>query len=150
MNVGIVTCPQQSCIIVERFGRYHRMLPPGLHFSMPWPLESMRQHELRERPYEVQRAPAITKDNVDLTIDAVVYLKVVDPYKANYAVDDPVTAMLILAQTTVRSRIGEMTLDQTFKNREELNAHVVAVLAQAGHEGWVAACTSLSKAACST
>ena len=85
----------------------------------------MRRHELRERPYEVQRAPAITKDNVDLVLDAVVYLRVVDPYKANYAVADPITAMLILAQTTVRSRIGEMTLDQTFKNREELNSHVV-------------------------
>jgi len=66
-------------------------------------------------------------------------LRVVDPYKANYAVDDPVTAMLILAQTTVRSRIGEMTLDQTFKNREELNAHVVNVLARAGEE-WGIVC----------
>lgn len=78
----------------------------------------------------MQRAPAITKDNVDLTIDAVVYLKVVDPYRARYAVDDPITAMLILAQTTVRSRIGEMSLDQTFKNREELNAHVGELLAR--------------------
>ena len=95
---------------------------------------------LRERPYEVQRAPAITKDNVDLTLDAVVYLRIVDPYKANYAVDNPITAMLILAQTTVRSRIGEMTLDETFKNREALNAHVVAVLAQAGQE-WGVVCT---------
>ena len=79
---------------------------------------------------EVQRAPAITKDNVDLVLDAVVYLRIVDPYKAAYAVDDPVTAMLILAQTTVRSRIGEMTLDQTFKNREELNARASAVTAR--------------------
>ena len=140
LNCGMVTCPQQSSMIVERFGKYHRMLTPGLHFTWPWPLESLRRHELRERPYEVQRAPAITKDNVDLVLDAVVYLRVVDPYRANYAVDDPVTAMLILAQTTVRSRIGEMTLDQTFKNREELNAHVVSVLAQAGSE-WGVVCT---------
>lgn len=140
INCGVVTCAQQSAVIVERFGKYHRTLEPGLHFSWPWPFESMRSHELRERPFPVQRAPAITKDNVDLTLDAVVYLRIVDPYKANYAVDDPVTAMLILAQTTVRSRIGEMTLDQTFKNREELNAHVVAVLAQAGHE-WGVVCT---------
>lgn len=140
LNVGCVTCPQQSVFVVERFGRYHRMLSPGLHFTYPWPLESIRGLELRERPFEVQRAPAITRDNVDMTIDAVVYLKIVDPYKANYAVDDPVTAMLILAQTTVRSRIGEMTLDETFKNREALNAHVVSVLAQAGHE-WGVVCT---------
>ena len=139
-NCGVTTCPQQSAVVVERFGKFHRMLGPGLHFSWPWPFESMRQHQLRERPFEVQRAPAITRDNVDLVLDAVVYLRIVDPYKANYAVDDPITAMLILAQTTVRSRIGEMTLDQTFKNREELNAHVVAVLAQAGAE-WGVVCT---------
>lgn len=140
INIGVVTCPQQSTIIVERFGRYHRQLSPGLHLACPWPIESMRQLELRERPYEVQRAPAITKDNVDLVLDAVVYLRIVDPYKANYAVDDPVTAMLILAQTTVRSRIGEMTLDQTFKNREELNDHVLRSLAEAGRE-WGVICT---------
>ena len=139
-NMGIVTCPQQSCMVVERFGKFNRMLTAGLHFCAPWPFESLRKHELRERPYEVQRAPAITRDNVDLVLDAVVYLRVVDPYKANYAVDDPVTAMLILAQTTVRSRIGEMTLDETFKNRESLNAHVVAVLAEAGRE-WGVVCT---------
>ena len=75
-----------------------------------------------------------------VTLDAVVYLRIVDPYKANYAIDDPITAMLILAQTTVRSRIGEMTLDETFKNREALNAHVVGVLTQAGQE-WGVVCT---------
>merc|ERR1719263_720306 len=96
--------------------------------------------ELRERPFNVQRLPAITRDNVDLVLDGVVYLRIVDPYKASYAVADPVEAMLILAQTTVRSRIGEMTLDQTFKNREELNSHVVAALDRAGQE-WGIDCT---------
>lgn len=139
-NVGVVTVPQQSVLVVERFGRYSRLLEPGLHGVWPWPINSLRSVPLRERPYEVQRAPAITKDNVDLTIDAVVYLRIVDPYRACYAVDDPITAMLILAQTTVRSRIGEMTLDETFKNREVLNAHVVSVLAQAG-EQWGVVCT---------
>ena len=125
---------------MERFGRFSKMLEPGLHFLWPWPINSMKAVPLRERPYEVQRAPAITKDNVDLTIDAVVYLRIVDPYRAMYAIDDPITAMLILAQTTVRSRIGEMTLDQTFKNREELNAHVVSILAAAG-DAWGIVCT---------
>ena len=85
INCGVVTCSEQQVVVVERFGKFHRMLRPGLHFTWPWPLESMRAHELRERPYEVQRAPAITKDNVDLTIDAVVYLRVDDAYKANCA-----------------------------------------------------------------
>ena len=140
LNCGIVTCPQQNVIVVEKFGKFHDMLEPGLHLAYPWPIKSMRMLELRERPYNMQGVPAITRDNVDMTLDGVVYLKIVDPYKASYAVDDPVRAMLILAQTTVRSRIGEMTLDQTFKNREELNAHVVAALDRAGRE-WGIDCT---------
>jgi len=140
VNVGVIACPEQSVMVVERLGRYHRMLTPGLHFTMPWPLESMRQLELRERPYHVKRAPAITRDNVDLFLDGVVYLRIVDPFKANYAVADPIEAMLILAQTTVRSRIGEMTLDQSFKNREELNSHVITALQHAGEE-WGIVCT---------
>jgi len=71
-NCGLVTCSQQRVLVVERFGKYSRMLTAGLHFTLPWPIESMRYHDLRERPYEVQRAPAITKDNVDLVLDAVV------------------------------------------------------------------------------
>ena len=69
-----------------------------------------------------------------MEIDGVVYLKIIDPYKANYVVSHAVDSMLVLAQTTVRSKIGELTLDQTFKNREELNAHVVEALRRVGHE----------------
>lgn len=140
INLGSVVTPEQSVFVVERLGRFHRMLSPGFHMLWPWPLESVYRVQLRERPYSVERAPAITQDNVDLTIDAVVYLRIVDVHKASYAVDDPVEAMLILAQTTVRSRIGEMTLDETFKNREELNTHVVAALRQAGID-WGVVCT---------
>eukprot|EP00966_Prymnesium_polylepis_P332268 7387780-Prymnesium_polylepis.1 len=139
-NCGVVTCPQQSVIVVEQLGKFHGVLQPGLHVGWPWPIKSMRMIGLRERPFDVQRVPAITRDNVDMFLDAVVYLRIVDPYLASYAVSDPVHAMLILAQTTVRSRIGEMTLDQTFKNREELNAHVVAALDRAGRE-WGIDCT---------
>jgi len=134
INVGFVTCPQQQMIVVERLGKFNRMLSPGLHFTAPYPIEAMRLHDLRERPYHLEKTPAITRDNVDLVLDGVVYLRIVDVYKANYAVADPIEAMLILAQTTVRSKIGEMTLDETFKNREELNAHVIAELMAKGQE----------------
>lgn len=140
LNVGVVTCPQQKVMVVERLGRFSRMLPPGLHFCMPYPINSLRVHDLRERPYHLAKTPAITRDNVDLVLDGVVYLRIVDVYKANYAVANPIEAMLILAQTTVRSKIGEMTLDQTFKNREELNAHVVSELRRVGEE-WGIVCT---------
>ena len=134
LNFGLVTCSQQEVMVVERLGKFSRMLPPGLHLCAPYPIESIRVHSLRERPHHLAKTPAITRDNVDLVLDGVVYLRIVDVYKANYAVADPIEAMLILAQTTVRSKIGEMTLDQTFKNREDLNQHVVSVLAQAGRE----------------
>ena len=146
-NCGVVTCPQQSVIVVEQLGKFHGVLQPGLHIGWPWPIKSMRMLQLRERPFDVQRVPAITRDNVDMFLDAVVYLRIVDPYLASYAVSDPVHAMLILAQTTVRSRIGEMTLDQTFKNREELNAHVVAALDRAGRECEAAVPFDLSREA---
>ena len=109
------------------------VLPPGLHFALPYPLETMRIHDLKERPYHLEKTPGITRDNVDLVIDGVVYLRIVDAYRANYAVADPIMAMLILAQTTVRSKIGEMTLDQTFKNREELNAWALPARDRPGH-----------------
>lgn len=140
LNVGLVTCSQQEVMVVERLGKFSRMLPPGLHLCVPYPIESIRVHSLRERPYHLAKTPAITRDNVDLVLDGVVYLRIVDVYKANYAVADPIEAMLILAQTTVRSKIGEMTLDQTFKNREELNAHVVSELRRVGEE-WGIVCT---------
>ena len=125
MNIGVVTVPQQQVVVVERLGKFHRMLPAGLHFSFPFPIDTMRMHDLRERPYHLAKTPAITRDNVDLIMDGVVYLRITDAYRANYNIADPIEAMIILAQTTVRSKIGEMTLDQTFKNREELNSHVV-------------------------
>ena len=125
MNIGVVTVPQQQVVVVERLGKFHRMLPPGMHFSFPFPIDTMRMHDLRERPYHLAKTPAITRDNVDLIMDGVVYLRITDAYRANYNIADPIEAMIILAQTTVRSKIGEMTLDQTFKNREELNSHVV-------------------------
>ena len=112
MNVGVITVPQQQVVVVERLGKFHKMLPAGLHFCMPYPIDHMRMHDLRERPYHLEKTPGITRDNVDLIMDGVVYLRIVDAYRANYAISDPIEAMLILAQTTVRSKIGEMTLDQ--------------------------------------
>ena len=81
-NVGLVTVPQSSVVVVERFGRYKTTLGPGFHLRPPWPIECMKMFEMRERPYNVKRVPAITADNVDMYLDAVVYLRIVDPYKA--------------------------------------------------------------------
>ena len=139
-NFGMITVPQNSVCVVEQLGRFDSILQQGLHFCYPWPISALRLIEMRERPFEVQRVPAITRDNVDMFLDAVVYLRIVDPYKAMYAVSDPVMAMLILAQTTLRSKIGEMTLDETFKHRTELNAHIVSELDRVGKD-WGIDCT---------
>ena len=103
MNIGMVTVPQQQVVVVERLGKFHKMLPAGLHFCFPYPIDHMRMHDLKERPYHLAKTPGITRDNVDLIMDGVVYLRIVDAYRANYAISDPIEAMLILAQTTVRS-----------------------------------------------
>ena len=84
MNIGVVTVPQQQVVVVERLGKFHRMLPAGLHFSFPFPIDTMRMHDLRERPYHLAKTPAITRDNVDLIMDGVVYLRITDAYRANY------------------------------------------------------------------
>ena len=101
MNVGVITVPQQQVVVVERLGKFHKMLPAGLHFCIPYPVDHLRMHDLKERPYHLAKTPGITRDNVDLIMDGVVYLRIVDAYRANYAISDPIEAMLILAQTTV-------------------------------------------------
>ncbi|KAL3931626.1 MAG: hypothetical protein SGPRY_001042 [Prymnesium sp.] len=100
------------------------MLQPGVHFGLPWPLETMTEIELRETSYHLPKQPAITRDNVDMEIDGVVYLRVIDPYKARVSASPPSQA----------TRFTDLTLDQTFKNREELNAHVVEALRRVGQE----------------
>jgi regulator of protease activity HflC (stomatin/prohibitin superfamily) len=101
LNIGVITVPQQQVVVVERLGKFHKMLPAGLLFCMPYPIDHMRMHDLKERPYHLAKTPGITRDNVDLIMDGVVYLRIVDAYRANYAISDPIEAMLILAQTTV-------------------------------------------------
>lgn len=131
LNTIVKFVPQQECWIVERFGKYSRTLTPGLNFLMPF-IESIRYvQSLKEITIEIPSQSAITNDNVTLHLDGVLYLKVVDPYKASYGIEDAEYAMTQLAQTTMRSEIGKMQLDQTFKERDLLNHAIVSAMNEA-------------------
>jgi regulator of protease activity HflC (stomatin/prohibitin superfamily) len=120
--------PQQSVWIVEKLGKYDRKLEPGLNIIIPYNESVPYQHSLKEYAMEVQEQTAITRDNVTLLLDGIIYLKVTDPVHASYGVTNPVFAVTQLAQTTMRSEIGKLTMDATFEERDRLNANIVTAI----------------------
>jgi regulator of protease activity HflC (stomatin/prohibitin superfamily) len=123
--------PQQEAWIIETFGKFSRFLKPGLNFIIPGIQSVAYRHSLKEEAIDVHRQAAITKDNVTLSIDGVLYIKVLDPVNASYGVSNPHFAVVQLAQTTMRSEIGKMTLDNTFEERERLNTNIVNAINEA-------------------
>ncbi|NXW11055.1 STML2 protein, partial [Fregetta grallaria] len=131
MNIGVLFVPQQEAWVVERMGKFHRILEPGLNFLIPL-LDRIRYvQSLKEIVINVPEQSAVTLDNVTLQIDGVLYLRVMDPYKASYGVEDPEYAVTQLAQTTMRSELGKLSLDRVFRERESLNANIVDAINQA-------------------
>ncbi|XP_050185539.1 stomatin-like protein 2, mitochondrial isoform X1 [Myiozetetes cayanensis] len=122
---------EQEAWVVERMGKFHRILEPGLNFLIPF-LDRIRYvQSLKEIVINVPEQSAVTLDNVTLQIDGVLYLRVMDPYKASYGVEDPEYAVTQLAQTTMRSELGKLSLDRVFRERESLNASIVDAINQA-------------------
>ncbi|MFC6439203.1 slipin family protein [Bowmanella sp. JS7-9] len=117
--------PQNRAFIIERFGKYNRTLEAGLNFIVPFIDTVSYDRSLKEQAIDVPSQGAITRDNISLTVDGVLYLKVLDPYKASYGVEDYTFAVTQLAQTTMRSEIGKMELDKTFEERDALNINIV-------------------------
>ncbi len=122
---GIKIVPQQQAWVVEKLGRFDRKLEPGLNFLVPFIEKVAYQHSLKEYAHDVLEQTAVTRDNVSLTLDGVIYMRIVDPIQASYGVADPIYAVTQLAQTTMRSEIGKLALDQSFEERESLNANIV-------------------------
>lgn len=118
--------PQNSAYVVERFGKYNKSMEAGLNFLVPFIDKVAYRRSLKEQAVDVPSQGAITRDNISLIVDGVLYLKVLDPFKASYGVDDYVYAVMQLAQTTMRSEIGKIELDKTFEDREVLNVNIVA------------------------
>lgn len=111
--------------MIHRFQKFEKQVKPGLNFKIPF-IDSIEYvHDLREQVIEISSQVAVTKDNVALHIDGVLYLKVEDPYKCSYGVENIMGAITNLAQTTMRSEIGKLTLDKTFEERGMLNENIV-------------------------
>eukprot|EP00123_Amoebidium_parasiticum_P016043 comp23261_c0_seq1/m.38024 comp23261_c0_seq1/g.38024 ORF comp23261_c0_seq1/g.38024 comp23261_c0_seq1/m.38024 type:complete len:361 (-) comp23261_c0_seq1:472-1554(-) len=128
VNTVIKLVPQQQAWIVERFGKFHRILEPGLAFLFPFIDRISYVHSLKEIALEIPSQSAITQDNVTLHLDGVLYLQVQDPFKASYGVEEPEYAVTQLAQTTMRSEIGKMSLDTMFRERDSLNTSIVQAI----------------------
>jgi len=123
--IGFAVVPQQRAFVVERFGRFLRVLEPGLHFMVPLVDRVAYVHSLKEEAIPIVSQQAITRDNVTIGIDGVLYVRIVDPYAASYGVEDPLFAVSQIAQTTMRSELGRMKLDETFEERDNLNKAIV-------------------------
>lgn len=128
---GNYIVPHQQAWIVERFGRFHRILHPGLNCIFPFIDKIAYKHSLKEEAIDVQEQMAFTNDNVSVKLDGILYVKIIDPIKASYGVKNPHYAITQLVQTTMRSEIGKITLDNTFEERESLNANISAGINQA-------------------
>jgi regulator of protease activity HflC (stomatin/prohibitin superfamily) len=126
-----IVVPQQSAYVVERLGRYRATLEAGFHILIPF-LDAVRyRHSLKENAADIPEQVCITKDNVQVHVDGVLYMKVMNPERASYGVADYGFAISQLAQTTLRSEIGKIDLDRTFEERMHINAQVVAELDKA-------------------
>ena len=123
--------PQQNAWVVERLGRFHAVLTPGLSIVVPFIDRVAYKHMLKEIPRDVPSQICITKDNTQLQVDGILYFQVTDPKLASYGTSDFVFAITQLAQTTLRSVIGKMELDKTFEERDDINRAVVAALDEA-------------------
>lgn len=125
-SVNVV--PQQNAWVVERFGKYHATLSPGLNIVIPIIDRVAYKHSLKEIPMDVPPQICITKDNTQLQVDGVLYFQVTDAKLASYGSSNYIAAITQLAQTTLRSVIGRMELDKTFEERDQINTNVVGVV----------------------
>ncbi len=128
---SIKVVPQQTAWVVERLGKYHGTLTPGLNFLVPFVDRAAYRHSLKEVPLDVPSQVCITKDNTQLTVDGILYFQVTDPMRASYGSSNYIVAITQLAQTTLRSVIGRMELDKTFEERDQINTAVVLALDEA-------------------
>ncbi|KAF1364731.1 hypothetical protein EJ07DRAFT_161718 [Lizonia empirigonia] len=138
-NTVVRFVPQQTAWIVERMGKFNRILEPGLAILIPFIDRIAYVKSLKENAIEIPSQSAITADNVTLELDGVLYTRVFDAYKASYGVEDAEYAISQLAQTTMRSEIGQLSLDHVLKERANLNANITAAINEAAQD-WGVTC----------
>jgi regulator of protease activity HflC (stomatin/prohibitin superfamily) len=123
--------PQKQAFIVERLGKYHTTLEAGFHILIPFLDKVAYRHTLKEQAVDVAPQQCITKDNIAVEVDGILYMQVMDPRKASYGIDNYRFASTQLAQTTMRSVMGKLDLDKTFEERENINSVIVAAVDKA-------------------
>lgn len=123
--------PQRSVYIIERLGKFNRALEAGFHILIPFVDKVAYKQNLKEQALDVASQICITKDNIAVEVDGVLYLQVIDPQKASYGIDNYRFAVIQISQTTMRSVIGKMELDKTFEERETVNATIVEAVDRA-------------------
>jgi regulator of protease activity HflC (stomatin/prohibitin superfamily) len=123
--------PQKSAFIVERLGKYAKTLEAGFHILFPFIERVAYKHSLKEVAVDVPSQSCITRDNIAVEVDGVLYLQVMDPAKASYGIENYMFASTQLAQTTMRSEIGKLELDRTFEERENINAAIIEAVDKA-------------------
>ncbi|HRM55551.1 MAG TPA: paraslipin, partial [Ottowia sp.] len=128
---SVKVVPQQNAWVVERLGKYHATLAPGLNFLVPFIDRVAYKHSLKEIPLDVPSQVCITRDNTQLQVDGILYFQVTDPMRASYGSSNYIMAISQLAQTTLRSIIGRLELDKTFEERDMINAKVVEAIDEA-------------------
>lgn len=133
-NLILIVHVREVCVI-ERLGKFRAVLDAGLHFLIPFVDRVAYRHETREQCLTIPHQSCISRDNIQVDVDGLLYIKVMDPYKASYGIEDYLIAAVNLAQTTVRSEVGKLTLGETFSERESLNETIVREIDHAS-EPW--------------
>ncbi|MEZ7848200.1 MAG: stomatin-like protein [Polaromonas sp.] len=128
---SVKVVPQQNSWIVERLGKFHLALNPGLNLLVPFIDRVAYKHSLKEIPLDVPSQICITKDNTQLQVDGILYFQVTDPMRASYGSSNYIMAVTQLAQTSLRSVIGKLELDKTFEERNIINSQIVAAIDEA-------------------
>lgn len=123
--------PQKTVFIVERLGKYKATLEAGFHILIPFLDKVPYKHSMKEQVIDVLPQSCITKDNITVDVDGVLYMQIIDPVKASYGITNYAYASIQLAQTTMRSEIGKIELDRTFEEREKINAEIVTAVDKA-------------------
>lgn len=131
----ILIIPMRCVGVIERLGKFRAVLEPGLHFLIPFVDRIAYKHETREQCLNIPDQSCISRDNIQVDVDGLLYIKVMDPYKASYGIEDYLVAAINLAQTTVRSEVGKLRLSETFSERERLNETIVKEIDNAS-EPW--------------
>jgi len=126
-----VIVPQQSAYVIETLGKYSKTLRAGFHILVPFVERVAYRHSLKEQALDIAEQVCITKDNVQVAVDGVLYMQVLEPDRASYGISDFTFAISQLVQTTLRSEIGKIDLDRTFEERGAINANVVTELDKA-------------------